>query len=115
MALELNHWCLNAFQRTSVPDFFDFLRGVFPYLYAVDMRYTSNLRDRLHRELLPSFYDKKDARNLHDQDAAYHVMYRHILHGSSYPTLVGAFNPTQLTALSSLLGEEVARRGEMMR
>ncbi|MFZ4710170.1 MAG: FkbM family methyltransferase [Zwartia sp.] len=115
VALELNHWCLNAFQRTSVPDFFDFLRGVFPYLYAVDMRYTSNLRDRLHRELLPSFYDKKDARNLHDQDAAYHVMYRHILHGSSYPTLVGAFNPTQLTALSSLLGEEVARRGEMMR
>jgi hypothetical protein len=65
--------------------------------------------------LLPSFYDKKDARNLHDQDAAYHVMYRHILHGSSYPTLVGAFNPTQLTALSSLLGEQVARRGEMMR
>jgi FkbM family methyltransferase len=115
VALELNHWCLNAFQRTSVPDFFDFLRGVFPYLYAVDMRYTSNLRDRLHRELLPSFYDKKDARNLHDQDAAYHVMYRHILHGSSYPTLVGAFNPTQLTALSSLLGEQVARRGEMMR
>jgi len=79
------------------------------------MRYTSNLRDRLHRELMPSFYDKKDARNLHDQDAAYHVMYRHILHGSSYPTLVGAFNPTQLTALSSLLGEQVARRGEMMR
>jgi FkbM family methyltransferase len=115
VALELNHWCLNAFQRTSVPDFFDFLRGVFPYLYAVDMRYTSNLRDRLHRELMPSFYNKKDARNLHDQDAAYHVMYRHILHGSSYPTLVGAFNPTQLTALSSLLGEQVARRGEMMR
>lgn len=115
VALELNHWCLNAFQRTSVPDFFDFLRGVFPYLYAVDMRYTHNLRDRLHRELLPSFYDKKDARNLHDQDAAYHVMYRHILHGSSYPTLVGAFNPTQLTALSSLLGIQVAQRGVMMR
>lgn len=115
VALELNHWCLNAFQRTSVPDFFDFLRGVFPYLYAVDMRYTSNLRDRLHRELLPSFYDKKDAKNLYDPDAAYHVMYRHILHGSSYPTLVGAFNPTQLTALSSLLGIQHARRGEKMR
>jgi FkbM family methyltransferase len=115
VALELNHWCLNAFQRTSVPDFFDFLRGVFPYLYAVDMRYTSNLRDRLHRELLPSFYDKKDARNLHDQDAAYHVMYRHILHGSSYPTLVGAFNPTQLTALSSTFSIQLAGREEMMR
>jgi FkbM family methyltransferase len=110
VALELNHWCLNAFQRTSVPDFFDFLRSVFPYLYAVDMRYTSNLRDRLQRELLPFLYDKKDARNLHDQDAAYHVMYRHILHGSSYPTLVGAFKPTQLTALSSNFGIQLARR-----
>ncbi len=115
VVLELNHWCLNAFQRTSVPDFFDFLRGVFPYLYAVDMRYTSNLRDRLHRELLPSFYDKKDTRNLHDQDAAYHVMYRHILHGSSYPTLVGAFKPTQLNALSSTFGIQLAGRAGTMR
>lgn len=110
VALELNHWCLNAFQRTSVPDFFDFLRSVFPYLYALDMRYTSHLRDRLQRELLPFLYDKKDARNLHDQDAAYHVMYRHILHGSSYPTLVGAFKPTQLNALSLTFGLKLAGR-----
>jgi FkbM family methyltransferase len=110
VALELNHWCLNAFQRPSVPDFFDFLRSVFPYLYAVDMRYTSNLRDRLQRELLPFLYDKKDAKNLHDQNAAYHVMYRHILHGSSYPTLVGAFKPTQLNALSSKFGIQLAGR-----
>lgn len=115
VALELNHWCLNAFQRTAVPDFFDFLRSVFPYLYAVDMRYVSNLRDRLRRELLPFLYDKKDARNLHDQDAAYHVMYRHILHGSSYPTLVGAFKPIQLNALSSTFGIQLAGREEMMR
>jgi len=111
VVLELNHWCLNAFQRTSVPDFFDFLRSVFPYLYAVDMRYTSNLRDRLQRELLPFLYDKKDAKNLHDQNAAYHVMYRHILHGSSYPTLVGAFKPKQLSALSSMFGMQLAGRG----
>ena len=111
VALELNHWCLNAFQRTSVPDFFDFLLSVFPYLYAVDMRYTSNLRDRLQRELLPFLYDKKDAKNLHDQNAAYHVMYRHILHGSSYPTLVGAFKPKQLSALSSMFGMQLAGRG----
>ena len=111
VALELNHWCLNAFQRTSVPDFFDFLRSVFPYLYAVDMRYTSNLRDRLQRELLPFLYDKKDVKNLHDQNAAYHVMYRHILHGSSYPTLVGAFKPKQLSALSSMFGIQLAGRG----
>jgi hypothetical protein len=110
VALELNHWCLNAFQRTSVPDFFDYLRSVFPYLYAVDMRYAGSLRDRIQRELLPFRYDKKDARNLHDQDAAYHVMYRHILHGSSYPTLVGAFKSTQLNALSSKFGIQLAGR-----
>jgi hypothetical protein len=28
---------------------------------------------------------------------------------------VGAFNPTQLNALSSMLGIQLARRGEMMR
>ena len=75
------------------------------------MRYTRNLRDRLQRELLPFLYDKKDAKNLHDQNAAYHVMYRHILHGSSYPTLVGAFKPKQLSALSSMFGMQLAGRG----
>ncbi len=34
--LELNHWCLNALQRTSVPDFLDFLRAIFPVLVAVE-------------------------------------------------------------------------------
>jgi FkbM family methyltransferase len=33
--MELNHWCLNAFQRTSVPEYFDFCRSLFPILYAV--------------------------------------------------------------------------------
>ncbi|MCP1715126.1 FkbM family methyltransferase [Methanocalculus alkaliphilus] len=46
VVLELNHWCLNAFQRTSVPDFFDFLRSLFPILLAVD---GSNYLD-LHNE-----------------------------------------------------------------
>ena len=36
VVLELNHWCLNAFQRTSVPDFFDFLTARFPILLAVE-------------------------------------------------------------------------------
>ena len=36
VVLELNHWCLNVFQRTSVPDFLDYLRSVFPVLYAVE-------------------------------------------------------------------------------
>jgi hypothetical protein len=71
----LNHWCLNAFQRTSVPDFFDFLRGVFPFLYAVD---------------------GTDVRNLHDPDDSYNVMYQHIAHNFRYPNLVGAFDRSRV-------------------
>ncbi len=107
VALELNHWCLNAFQRTSVPDFFDFLRGVFPYLYAVDMRYSRNLQDRIRRKVLPRFYNMKDAKNLHDLNDAYHVMHAHILRGFSYPTLVGAFEPAQLDTFASTLGIQI--------
>ena len=75
VVLELNHWCLNAFQRTSVPDFFDFLRGVFPFLYAVDCA---------------------DVRNLHDPNDAYHVMYQHIAHNFRYPNLVGGFDQSRV-------------------
>jgi FkbM family methyltransferase len=78
VVLELNHWCLNVFQRTSVPDFFDFLRGVFPYLYAID---------------------RSDARNLHDADVAYDVMYQHIVNHFRYPNLVGAFDHARLPPL----------------
>lgn len=75
VVLELNHWSLNAFQRTSVPDFFDFLRGVFPLLYAVD---------------------RADMRNLHDPNDAYHVMYHHIVNNFRYPNLIGAFGADRL-------------------
>lgn len=84
IALELNHWCLNAFQRISVPDFFDFLRQHFPYLYAVD---------------------KNDARNIHDKNDAYHVMYQHIVGGFKYPNLVGAFDASQLKQFSAVYGK----------
>lgn len=107
VVLELNHWCLNALQRTSVPDFFDFLRSVFPHLYAVDMRYVRNLKDKIRRKLLPSFYDVKDAKNLHDLNASYHVMNRHILNGFSYPILVGAFDKAQLATFSSTVGVKI--------
>ncbi|UPG91111.1 FkbM family methyltransferase [Luteibacter aegosomaticola] len=76
VALELNHWCLNAFQRTSVPDFFDYLRAVFPTLYAVE----------------GSTY-----LNLHDPNESYAVMYQHILH-MRYVTLVGSFDTAALAA-----------------
>jgi FkbM family methyltransferase len=72
--IELNHWCLNAFQRTSIPDFFDFLRGVFPILYAVDQCVYADLYNSSH---------------------AYNVMYHHILH-FRYPNIIGAFCPEQL-------------------
>lgn len=79
VVLELNHWCLNAFQRTSVPDFLDFLRRMFPLLYAVE-------RDG-------------DVRDLHDVNDAYHVMYQHIVNNFKYPNLVAGFDAGRLAAL----------------
>jgi FkbM family methyltransferase len=86
VTLELNHWCLNVLQRTSVPDFLDFLRGVFPYLYAVD---------------------PDDIRNLHDPSEAYHVMYRHVAGGFQYQNLVGAFEPAQLQRFGQKFGRPI--------
>lgn len=74
VTLELNHWCLNAFQRTSVPDFFDYLRSVFPILYAV--------QDRTYLDL-------------HDDSERYIAMYHHILMGK-YPALVGGFELSRM-------------------
>ena len=36
IVLELNHWCLNAFPRITIPDFFDDLQSIFSILYAVE-------------------------------------------------------------------------------
>lgn len=80
VTLELNHWCLNVFQRTSVPDFFDFLRSVFPYLYAVGA---------------------DDVCNLHDPSDSYHVMFRHVASGHEYQNIVGAFESDQLQAFNA--------------
>lgn len=79
VALELNHWCLNAFQRTSIPDFFDFLRSVFPMLYAVE--------------------GGKYA-DLHDPDDSYEVMYHHIL-AFKYTNIVGGFSRDRLARFTS--------------
>ncbi len=76
VALELNHWCLNAFQRTSVPDFLDFLRSIFPKLYAVHAG---------------TYLD------LHDPNESYAVMYLHILQ-MKYATIVGFFDEAQGSA-----------------
>lgn len=74
VVLELNHWCLNAFQRTSIPDFFDLLRSLFPILLAVDGT---------------SYMD------LHDEGDSYTVMYWHILR-LKYPNIVAAFDEAHL-------------------
>lgn len=86
VVLELNHWCLNAFQRITVPDFFDFLRKVFPYVYAVEVN---------------------DVRDLHDCNEAYHVMYHHIVGGFKYPNLVGAFHADQLRRFAHAYGKNI--------
>jgi len=75
VVLELNHWCLNAFQRITVPDFFDFLRSQFPMVLAV------------HEDC---FLD------LHDESQSYTAMYRHIVQGQ-YPNVVCAFDSERLS------------------
>lgn len=74
VCLELNHWCLNVFRRVSVPDFLDYLRSVFPLLYAVD-----------HNEV----------RDLHDEAEAHVVMHEHIV-GNRFQDVVGAFDVNRL-------------------
>lgn len=80
VVLELNHWCLNAFQRTSIPDFFDLLRSMFPVLLAVD---GSNYMD------------------LHDESDSYIVMYHHILQ-MRFPNIVAGFDETRFNQFRSL-------------
>lgn len=74
VVLELNHWCLNAFQRTSIPDFLDLLRSIFPVLIAVD---------------------GNNYMNLHDENDSYIVMYHHILH-MRFPNIVASFSEDSL-------------------
>lgn len=86
VVLELNHWCLNILQRITVPDFFDFLRSVFPYLYAVD---------------------KRSIRNLRNNNEAYEVMFLHTTSGCKYSNLVGAFNKRQLDKFALTFGIQI--------
>lgn len=84
VVLELNHWCLNAFHRITVPDFFDVLRMHFPYLYAVDN-------------------DNQTIKDLHDNDQAYHVMYKHITQ-FGFPNIVGGFNGGVIEKMRAMTG-----------
>ena len=81
MTLELNHWCLNAFQRTSIPDFFDFLRSRFPILLAVDG--TGCYLD------------------LHDATESYGVMYHHIIH-MRFLNILAGFDESRFALFKSI-------------
>ncbi len=74
IVLELNHWCLNAFQRITIPDFFDYLQSVFPILYAVEGDFYADL------------YEESDR---------YKIMYNHIIN-FKFSNIVAAFNQEQL-------------------
>ncbi|WP_221740396.1 FkbM family methyltransferase [Stenotrophomonas sp. 278] len=77
VVLEMNHWCLNAFRRTSIPDFMDALVALFPIVLAVQQDHHRDLRDPSSR---------------------YTVMHRHI-NMFWYQTLVCAFEPEQVSDL----------------
>ena len=87
VVLELNHWCLNAFQRISVPDFFDQLRAIFPILLAVD--------DGCYLDL-------------HSADESYAVMYHHIM-AMRYPNLLCAYDETQVARFRSAYRHQPAK------
>jgi len=88
VALEMNHFCLNALRRITLPDFLDDLRAAFPYLYAVDVDNTSIL-------------------NLHDEAQAYAVMYAHLT-SFRYPNLVGGFDTKLEASLKDLEKSAIA-------
>ncbi len=85
IVLEMNHFCLGVLQRITIPDFLDFMRSVFPYLYAVDS-------------------DNRTVANLHKANEAYGVMHDHVVR-QRFPNIVGGFN----TSIESKLKELVER------
>ena len=62
IVLELNPFCLNVFQRISVPDFIDFVKTVFPIVYAVqdktylDLNKSNELSIVLHENIVKLKY-----------------------------------------------------------
>lgn len=80
--MEMNHFCLDVLQRVTIPDFLDFMRSVFPHLYAIDT-------------------DNATIADLHDPDRAYFVMHEHVVH-HRFPNLVGGFDKAIKAKLESL-------------
>ena len=72
VVMEMNHFCLDVLQRITIPDFLDFMRSVFPKLYAIDTDNTTIV-------------------DLHDPHQAYFVMHEHVVR-HRFPNIVGAFD-----------------------
>jgi FkbM family methyltransferase len=83
VVLEMNHFCLDVLQRITIPDFLDFMRSVFPYLYAIDT-------------------DNATVVDLHIPDKAYFVMHEHVVR-QRFPNLVGGFSPEIKTKLDAMV------------
>lgn len=82
VVMEMNHFCLDVLQRITIPDFLDFMRSVFPCLYAVDT-------------------DNASIVDLHVSDQAYMVMHEHVVK-HRFPNLVGGFDRTIKQRLDAL-------------
>lgn len=81
--LEMNHWCLNVFQRITLPEFQERLIKLFPYIYAIEY---------------PSFLDFTNIDNF------YYIAHEHVTTTSKYFNLVAGFDKDLLTSkLSSLI------------
>ena len=72
VVMEMNHWCLNAFKRLSIPEFLESLEKTFSVIYAFNDS-TS--------EMINISCGKDRER--------YHVMHQHIVH-NQFPTLIAS-------------------------
>lgn len=83
--LEMNHWCLNVFNRISLPEFQERLYKIFPYIYAIEPT-----------ESLP-FLDFTHAENFH------HIAHEHLIN-FKFSNLIAGFDNIQLIQnISSIL------------
>jgi len=82
---------LDVLQRITIPDFLDYMRTVFPYLYAIDT-------------------DNATIADLHDMDGAYFVMHEHVVR-HRFPNLVGGFDQSIKMKLDALAAAEKLVQG----
>jgi FkbM family methyltransferase len=91
VVLEMNHWCLNAFKRLSIPEFLETLDTYFPAILAFD--------DPKH-ELIDISAGRDSSR--------YHVMHEHIVH-NRFPTLISSSDIETINKIKANLSGQEAR------